>query len=166
MKQNTPFVHLIESPYGYYFYDVGTNKIYRAEENTYMAIKHLKDGKTELLSDEQLESIQEMQESGLLTTKRPSKMKHPASDRMEYYLTNKLEGIQLQITQDCNFRCSYCPYSQEESVGNRKHAKRSMSFETAKKGIDFMIKHSRDSESVHVGFMGVNLFWSSNLLKK
>ncbi|QNU67333.1 Cys-rich peptide radical SAM maturase CcpM [Ruminiclostridium herbifermentans] len=79
-------------------------------------------------------------------------------------LQSKLGMITLQVTQQCNLRCKYCAYSGE--YDNRIHSNKRLSFETAKKGIDFLFEHSYNSEQVGVGFYGGEPLLEFELIKK
>ena len=74
------------------------------------------------------------------------------SDFIREYHTN-LRTLVLQITQDCNFRCSYCAYSGEFSH-MLPHKNESISMETARRSIDFLMSHSRADELLTVIFYG------------
>lgn len=53
-------------------------------------------------------------------------------------------GITLMLCQDCNMRCSYC-YAGDGEYSNKGY----MDFDTAKKGIDFLVENSsKDNVSV------------------
>jgi len=166
MKNEIPFIKLFNSPYGFYFFDVNTNKIYRIDKDIWNALEKICSGEEYKLSDSQLIKIQKMRNAGLLKSNRPKIIRHQLSDSIDYYLNNKIEGITLQITQNCNFLCDYCPYSQgKESLG-RKHTDKSMSFETAKKGIEFLLERSRDSGSIHVSFYGGEPLLEFDMIKE
>lgn len=92
------------------------------------------------------------EEKGYLNNKRVEKIKHPATDFLKYSIKNNIVHLILQITQSCNLRCEYCIYSGE--YRNRTHSSKQMSFETAKKAMDYYIQHSRDTEQLSVGFYG------------
>lgn len=47
----------------------------------------------------------------------------------------------------------------------RTHSTKRMSFETAKKGIDFLLEHSIDSERINIAFYGGEPLLEFNLLK-
>ena len=68
------------------------------------------------------------------------------------------------MTQQCNLRCEYCAYS--GIYDNRTHSNKRMSFETAKKSIDFFLDHSRDSESIAFGFYGGEPLLEASLIEK
>lgn len=76
-----------------------------------------------------------------------------------------LPSMTLQITQDCNFRCSYCPYT--SNIGNnRLHQNKKMDIETAKKAIDFLEEHSADSTSINIGFYGGEPLMEYEMIKE
>ncbi len=59
----------------------------------------------------------------------------------------------MQLTQNCNFRCKYCIYSETHNTRQRSHSTERMTWETAKKAIDFLREHSVDSPEVNIGFL-------------
>ncbi|MCP5049043.1 MAG: radical SAM protein, partial [bacterium] len=68
-------------------------------------------------------------------------------------LNASVPAINLEVTQDCNLRCGYCIYH-DHFKGKRNYSRESMSFDVAKKAIDFLKEHSFKSESVSMGFYG------------
>ena len=75
-------------------------------------------------------------------------MKHYQSDLLEYQLNENVAQVTLQVTQQCNFRCSYCPYTTAEFDVQRKHNSNTMSYETAKAAVDFFAEHSANQNDV------------------
>lgn len=166
---NKPFIHLFKTPYECYLYDVNTNSILRIREEVFQHLfkeqKSLhKDGET--VSEEILEEIDKLKMEGFLSSNRPREIIHPQNDYLEYLLENKLTKMTLQITQQCNFMCSYCPYASVSNTGQRKHSDKTMSFEIAKKAIDFLIEHSIDSDSLNLGFYGGEPLLEFELIKR
>lgn len=86
------------------------------------------------------------------------------SDLLSSYLTSKLQSICLQVTQDCNLRCKYCAYS--ENYKNRVHNNKTMSIETAKKAVDFLIHNSSESDIVGISFYGGEPLLNFKLIRK
>ena len=58
----------------------------------------------------------------------------------------------IGVTEQCNFRCSYCCYSGKYNE-HRKHSFRKLSIESIKTIIDFIVKHSCKNE-ITVDFYG------------
>lgn len=57
-------------------------------------------------------------------------------------LTPNLKNLVLEVTQNCNFRCTYCPSSGEYYNQPRKHSKHKMSKDIAFRSIDFFLNNS------------------------
>ncbi|MCP5107179.1 MAG: radical SAM protein, partial [bacterium] len=68
-------------------------------------------------------------------------------------LDSEVHSVTLEVTEACNLRCAYCPYS-ESFKGKRNHGKKEMSLDTAKKAIRFLKAHSSDSDYVSLGLYG------------
>lgn len=142
-----------------YIYDVNSNGILRVSEDVYNAFK---DENTSP-SPEVFEKIKILKDGGHLKPNVISEIKHPYSDHMSNYLERKIQGITLQVTQECNFRCKYCVYSGKYKT--RTHSKNSMSFETAKKAVDFLLARSVDLDMINIGFYGGEPLLEFQLIK-
>lgn len=59
-----------------------------------------------------------------------------------------IKAVCLNISHDCNFKCEYCFASKETCL------RELMSFDTAKKTIDFLIKNSGSIRNLEVDFFG------------
>lgn len=154
--EDTPFIKLFSSPWNKYFYDVGRNEIVLVSDQLFNNLHLVETGDLswrELL-EEPDEELRLLLDDGYLSSKRPSIIRHPLSDLAPYYLERKIDMITLQLTQECNFRCRYCVYSEKINRRQRSHSSRIMTWETAKNAIDFYIKHSVDSECRFIGFYG------------
>lgn len=55
-------------------------------------------------------------------------------------------SIELFLTENCNLRCSYCFVKQKRS--------KTMSFNTAKKAINFLVFYSGNTDKLHITFFG------------
>ena len=166
MKDNLkekPFIHLFQTSEGHYFYDVNKDKILQIPVEVYNVLAHNADSKSEM-DKPVLLYIEQLKKDGYLKTNRVLVSEHPMTEILEYYLKNKLSHIILQITQNCNLRCEYCIYS--GGYNNRSHADKTMSFETAKKAIDYLIQHSRDSARIGYSFYGGEPLLAFELIKR
>lgn len=151
-ESGIPFVKLFRTPNAHYVYDVPQSCILDVQEDTYRYVESLQKGKKESAVPEE---FLELQSQGYLKSESPVKeIKHPYTDVMRFLLERKLSLMTLQLTQQCNFRCKYCVYSEEANARQRSHSDGTMSFETAKKAVDFLWEHSVDSERVSIGFYG------------
>ena len=169
MDYTTPFIKLIRSPFGHYFYDVNRDGIVKVSPEAFAYLGALleSDGETEaqyrgVTADE----IQKLQNNGFLKTKRPREIHNKTADHIAFYLDNFVEQLILQLTQQCNLRCQYCVYSDNNDQTNRRHDNKRMSWEVAKKSMDFFREHSAQSASVNIGFYGGEPLLEFALLKR
>jgi len=137
------------TPMGKYIYDRETNSILALNDDEYEAFERIHQKQVNADDKKILKSFQER---GFCKESELEKIEHPEDKYLEFHLDNKIEKITLQITQNCNLRCSYCTFS--KIYKNRGHTNKKMSYETMKKSIDFLIKHSTNSKTVDVGFYG------------
>lgn len=156
------FIYFFRTPNNYYFYDVCTNNVINTNEFIYQTLKKLK--QKHELDTKELEVIKKLKKEGLLRNNPIKLLKHPESDNLENLLQRKLSNITLQITQQCNLRCKYCPYS--GTYINRRHNDKVMDFETAQKAIDFLLMHSIDSKKINFSFYGGEPLLEIDLIKQ
>lgn len=152
-----PFVLPIRTALGYYFYEVNRNELVAVTEQLYEYLLRILDvGDTEMIeaSEEVKTQYLELQDCGYLQPVHIEKVVHPLTGKLEDLLDRRIDKITLQITQNCNLRCSYCVYSENSNLGQRSHSSKVMSLETAKKALDFYHQHSIDSEKISIGFYG------------
>lgn len=73
----------------------------------------------------------------------------------------------LEVTQDCNLRCKYCIYN-ENYFYQKKLTKKSLNYETAKKGLEYIHGFIKDKldKSFSVSFYGGEPFIQFELIKK
>lgn len=153
-------VHIFEYLDKKYIFDVNKNAILSVSDNIYNEIKN------NLLVDKEssLEEINNLKRKGYLSTNKPKKIVHPRTAMVKSVLKRNLPRICLQVTQNCNFRCKYCVYS--EAYDNRVHAIKHMDWNIAKKSIDFLIDHSQDTLNIDMGFYGGEPLLEYDLIKK
>lgn len=78
------------------------------------------------------------------------------------YATNRLPAvrkIEMFLTEDCTLRCDYC------FVNNKNHSKR-MSWEVAKKAVDFLVEKSSSDSELHITFFGGEPLLEFPLIKR
>ena len=144
-------------------WNVPKNVILKVNRDTYNEIK-------ELSAAEQCEYrgnneiIKELQNEGYLSSQYIEMIEHPMTRNIESALGNSVHMLTLQVTQNCNLRCKYCVYS--GSYINRKHNNKRMSFETAKKAIDYYILHSSQMPKLRFGFYGGEPTLEMELIRK
>lgn len=154
---------VFETPMGKYVYDTNRNAIINISDDTYIFLNKNKDRGFENLEDIPNE-IKLMMQEGFLSSNKVSKIEHSLTGYLEDILDNKVQTLTLQVTQQCNLRCEYCAYS--GTYTNRRHSEKTMSFEMAKKGIDFLIHHSQNSKLLNLSFYGGEPLLEFDLIKK
>jgi uncharacterized protein len=148
MENNKPHIHLFSTRGGSYLYDVNTGMILNIPGPVYDLLKT--GGKT--VDPAAGEYVEKLKAGGFCSGHRVETIEHPADRILEFYLDRKLSSATMQVTQLCNFRCEYCCYS--GAYETRTHSNKVMSWDTAQKGIDFLVDHSADSNRLSLGFYG------------
>lgn len=132
----------------FFVYDTNSNKILNVSPDAYELINSNRN-KDEILNYPEIKTLIS---AGYLMDNYPGAIVHPNTDFVPEILEHKVRKVTLQVTQQCNFRCEYCVYS--GGYQNRNHSARNMDWETAKKAMDFLIAHSRDSQEIDLSFYG------------
>lgn len=143
------FVHPLKTLYGYYLYDVNTNMLISIDEEIY---KFFASNCEMPISHDAIQKLTILRNSGFLKLNPIKRIEHTSMSILSYYLENKVQGVTLQVTQQCNLRCKYCVYSGD--YYNREHKDIAMSRETALKAIDFLFSHSSALDEVDISFYG------------
>jgi uncharacterized protein len=117
------------------------------------------------LLPEQSPVIKKYQEYGMFMPNVVKKIEHYGTEIIEQYLNTRMNQLTLQVTQQCNLRCEYCAYSGIYD-NNRTHSNKRMSFETAKKAIDFFFERNSALADVTIGFYGGEPLLEFELIKR
>jgi len=161
-----PLIALFKTPNGYYLFDACKDEIIPIKDTSFehLRCQYLDKGKPSSTIPHEL---MELKLNGYLSEERAvSEVRHIYSDYLEVFLERKLSMITLQLTQNCNFRCKYCIYSEDHSLRQRSHTNKNMSKDTAKKAIEFLRAHAVDSPKVNIGFYGGEPLLEFSLLKE
>lgn len=167
-----------------YLYDVNTNNIMEVDELLYTRASQVcfddRTGTFRPTTDapsngvDQDATLSEMdrchRDRGFFSAKKPTRMAFPFSrDELGLILGQLVGHVILNVTENCNLRCSYCKFS-----GRYKHARvhsiRTMSTEVARAAIRFMVARSnylvtRTDERLSVGFYGGEPLLASNVIR-
>ena len=138
------------TPFGKYLYDRETNSIISINNDEYESFERIY--KNEMIQND-YELINKYQKMGICKETRLIKVEHPQNKTIDFLLKNKIEKITLQVTQNCNLRCSYCAYS-GNIYNQRSHSNKIMPYEVMTKSIDFIMEHSSNSKKINIGFYG------------
>ena len=147
-----PLICLLESPYGHYFYDANKHDIVQISEELYKRLSDWKIRNNAFDENEYDSEINELIAEGFLSDNRVEVIEHPETQYLNVYQRRNISNITLQVTQQCNLRCSYCVYSISKNEKQRNHTDSVMDIKTAKKVIDFLCKHSIDAKILDIGF--------------
>lgn len=160
-----------------YFYDTGTGKIFESNDNLYGILKIWESQKSyipvrTLVTQYgiEIEAIRELEDfkqiilqENILQAKAVTKFDSPHLYQLEESITSDLQLITLELTEKCNLRCSYCIYG-EMNCTFRGFGTKTMTFETAKKAIDYGKEHA--GETFSLTFYGGEPLLEFDLLKK
>ena len=141
-------VKTFRTPVGNYVYDRGTNSILAVNDAEFAALKRVE---AEESTDDDWKLLQRYVAQGYLPENTIKKIAYP--EKYQFDLNSRVQGVTLQVTQDCNLRCSYCAYSGSYEH-QRKHNKKTMSLVIMKKALDFALARSREVGTFAVGFYG------------
>lgn len=132
-----------------YYYDSGTGKVLRCSEQVYKLLMNLFENRGRL-NGETLEldsagltaAVEDIKESvereNIFKAGRPDTLSCVHTEHLEEMLAQGCRQMILEVTEDCNLRCKYCIYG-DDTKNFRSYSTKSMSFETAKKAIDYFI---------------------------
>ena len=148
---NKPLIKLYQTINGYYFYDVHCNKIVDVSKEEFDVLEKILNEKS--ISEEENRLLDKYRKKKYLSDERISIKKHEKTNDVESILDCSVSSVTLQMTQQCNLRCSYCIYS-DDFFGQRRHSEKSMTQKVAYQAIDFLMLHSRCENTVDIGFYG------------
>lgn len=152
--RDTPLIYLFKTINFNYCYDANKNEIIKISKETYDFLTNVLKNRVSLSSIGQLpDNIQSLLSNGYLSNKRVKEIHHQYLDNVENTLSRRMQKVTLQLTQNCNFRCTYCHYTSNDG-SQRNHSHKTMSIDLAKKSILYLRDHSIDSPEIHIGFYG------------
>lgn len=152
---------LLDTPGSHYLYDAVENQIVPVSgEDSEKLSRYIKGER----DPEIVECVERYQGMGLCTDKVVEEIENPMNELAPYYLNERLENLILQVTQQCNLRCSYCVYSGKYI--NRTHNNSVMSYELACRAVDFFMQHNLLVEKSTIGFYGGEPLLQFELIKK
>lgn len=161
-----PFIHLFRTPKNYYFYDVNRNESVRIDTDMYQYLYNmLYDLDNFTVNDFLNNKVEKLREKGYLSKNRVKEIKHPATDMLPLYLSRNLNQLIIQLTHNCNLRCSYCPYTSNDGT-YRLHQNRAINFETIKKAVAYLRDRSIDNKENVISFYGGEPLLEFELIKR
>lgn len=148
-----PFIVLFQTPNSKYSYDVNKSELLSVSDASYTYLSNCIEGTDCNATVPPAELLALMNNGYLMSTSAVQQIGHVYSKYLDTFLKRKLARIILQLTQNCNLRCKYCVYSEADEF-HRSHSTKHMTWETAKRAVDFLRDHSVDSPIVNIAFYG------------
>ena len=164
---------VFETTSGLYVYDTGTGKVFSCNEVTYNLFKIIFSGGDtneiyEKYSAQEInksisEIIEMIQKENILQASY-SEFDRETDFELEAIYNYSLQSLILEVTQKCNFRCKYCIYHSFNEY-YRNYGLQDMNWETAKKAIDYVSRHSGEKE-LSIAFYGGEPLINYDVMKK
>ncbi len=85
-----------------------------------------------------------------------------AAEFADASVASPIKAMCLNIAHDCNLRCTYC----FASTGDFGEGRKLMSFETGKKAVDFLLKHSANRQNLEMDFFGGEPLMNFDVVKQ
>lgn len=153
-----------------FFYDTNTNYLFQITAEQFYEIKLLqKIGLKRYIrlnkNTQSYKDIIMLIKKGLFKKTSIKYIEHPETKYIDDLTNRCINDITLQVTKDCNFKCRYCLYANDTKV-ERNHEKINMRWDIAKKSIDFLYDHSKDSNIITISFYGGEPLLNYDLIKK
>lgn len=112
------------------------------------------------------QQMQKAFQSKMISSAKPESIKHSLlPEDIANLHTNQLQLLVLELTEQCNCRCSYCVYSGQYE-GMRQHSERHMSWNILEKSIRYFAEHSTESALRGLVFYGGEPLLQWDLLQK
>ena len=151
-------IKLFRNPFGYFLYDARINKLSPISYDLSVALQK-KDSSLLANNNEYISLCKK----GYFNSTDFS-LRRADSRFLPFLLSRGMDNITLQVTQDCNFRCSYCPYTENDGR-NRLHSHRHMPKEVAIEAIEFLHDRSADAKMINIAFYGGEPFLRFELIE-
>jgi len=100
-----------------------------------------------------LGEIEEFQGEGYFKPINFQRLNPYTLPEMKDSLTNKLEGVLINITSKCNLACKYCILS-GDYLNHSPLKQQNMSLDVARKALDFFLSRAREDGCFRVDFFG------------
>lgn len=157
-----------------YFYDTGTGKVYRCSDMEYQLLekllqndKFLFDEKNEEINLETYKTyltiLSLIEKENILKAPKYEKFENETKEELTNLVEHGLQQVILELTQKCNLRCKYCIYNEYNPL-YRNFENEDMTWEIAKKAIDYTYAHS--GSEVAVTFYGGEPLIKIELMKQ
>lgn len=159
-----------------YYFDAGTGKVLKCSEETYALLMHLFENNGKInehtlnLNQAELEKAtneikEAIEKENIFKVRKLDTFNCVHVNNIEEMLSQGCTQLILEVTEACNLRCRYCIYG-EETKNFRSFGTKAMSFETARKAIDYFIKNANGQEELTLSFYGGEPLLQYDLINK
>ena len=150
----------------HYFYDSGTGKVVSCDAEEKESIAQILNNKLEVEEACRLrpEFGELIEKENLFACPEKRKFKCPTREEFRELIKSSCEQIILELTEACNLRCGYCIYN-EHHPEFRGFGTKNLDFETAKKGIDFVLEEYK-KDKFSLTFYGGEPLVNFGVMKK
>lgn len=161
----------------YYLYDTNSNEILSVSKVVWAIFDEYLENQSSVESifqdcniyskrelEQAVKDIRDGLTKGYFQACKISKMKfYSNDDDLINNVKRRLPHLCLDVTQKCNFRCKYCPYTYDSE---RLTKQRDMSWTTALNAITAFQEHSRDAERKCISFWGGEPLINIDLIRR
>lgn len=137
---------------GEYVYDSIKNEVIQISHSLFKNLKQIENKTIDHIIKENESEYLYLHSQGYFN-QNEHKISYEINHHIESLLNRMVSRLTIQVTQDCNFRCGYCVFSENDG-SNRLHSKQTMEVSKIIETIDFLHRYSLDSTSICIGFYG------------
>ena len=168
--EDSPIIKMFVADNNYYVYDTYTNYILHITPEHYKEIILLSEigvNAYKALSDvsQFRVDIKMLIQSGFFKYSFVKKIVHPETAHVTLLLKRNISYIQLQVSRFCNFKCLYCKISHDDDFLYKTDSNY-MSWDVAKRSVDFLYEHSKLCPEVRISFYGGEPLLNFDIIKK
>ena len=169
-ENDVPVMKIFTCDGRYYLYDTYTNRLLHISKEYYIELNILsrigvaayRESRKEVAA---YDGVLGLIQKGMLKPVWIDKIMHPATEYIEAILNRCVNDITLQVTRNCNLRCRYCLFANNNGI-ERGHENVNMTWSIAKKSVDFLYDHSKDVRKLTIAFYGGEPMLNFPLIKK
>lgn len=153
-----PYVWLFSSDGNDFVLDHHTNRVFALSPREAECIRlWIEGGDWAALTRDygaEVAEIQKLRDEGLFCCRPPDGLAFGAGwDEIEAMIRWKRSNTVIEVTQQCNLRCTYCTFG-GGFKDHRTHSPKSMSIDTLEEAVMAAIDHGVDMDSINIGFYG------------
>ena len=135
-----------------YLYDTHSNAIMKAPPVILEELEREKDERPDDEAGGSSSALADLRSRGFLRQSKVRRMGFYSRARLRHRASTCVQQLTLEVTQVCNFRCGYCPFTYDQA--RRSPAATTMTFAIARRAIDAFCQLSTNSPSRTVSFWG------------